>query len=194
MSDRGLALATEHLNNRLRHTNRSALELWLSRDQVTGASLTLEDSKLADKQHQARTASHTSSAKYESRGAPEVKLPDIKPGMLVFVKSDKSKSKARYSYAVLSVDKEKKEARLQKFPLDNFMRHVITVQLQNIYVASKIQQQIPSIETMSDTEQEQTRELPVRQKKTTVTWKRPPPPSLAQQTPDSSSEAVRPRD
>ena len=118
-----------------------------------------------------------------------MKLPDIKPGMLVFVKSDKSKSKARDSYAVLSVNKEKKEARLQKFPLDNFMRHVITVQLQNIYIASKIQQQIPNIETMSDTEEEQTRELPIRRKKTSVTWKKPPPPSLAQQTSDSSSEA-----
>ena len=32
VSDRGLALATEQLNNRLRHTNRSALELWLARD------------------------------------------------------------------------------------------------------------------------------------------------------------------
>ena len=41
LSDRGIALATEHLNNRLRHTNRSELELWLSRDQVTGANLTL---------------------------------------------------------------------------------------------------------------------------------------------------------
>ena len=107
--------------------------------------------------------------------------------MLVFVKSDKSKSKARDSYAVLSVNKEKKEARLQKFPLDNFMRHVITVQLQNLYVASKIQQQITNIKSMPDTEEEQVRELPVRRKKTRVTWSRPPPLSLAQQTSDSSS-------
>ena len=51
--------------------------------------MTLKDTELLASKQQARTFSHKKTAKYESRGAPEVKLPTVKPGMLVYIKSDK---------------------------------------------------------------------------------------------------------
>ena len=104
ISNRTLAIATENLNNRLRANNRSALEIWMSRDKSSGDNLALNDQDLAKAQHERRKQSQKSSAKYEARGAPQTEIPEIKAGMLVYIKSDKSKSNVRPPYAVLAVD------------------------------------------------------------------------------------------
>ena len=140
-----LARATENLNNLIRHTGRSAKELWTSRDRSSGQNLQLNDKAISDLQHNLRQSSHSSSALYSSRNAPEVVLPNIKPGDQVVIKSDRSKSKARDTFNVLLVDPAKKTATLQKFPMENFRRNPLTVQLQNILpLPSNRQAELPT--------------------------------------------------
>ena len=132
-SDKTLALATENLNSRIRHLGLSAKELWMSRDQVSGKNLNLNDRDISDKQLAMRVASHSSSANYASRNAPPVVPHQVTPGQTVFIKSDRSKSKARDQYMVLTIDPTEGVARLQKLPMTNFRANPLTVQLQNLY-------------------------------------------------------------
>ena len=92
-------------------------------------------------QHKARQKSCQSSAKHKSRDAPLVQLPHIDAGQKVYVKSDLNKSKARDPYVVISVDKSREEATLQKLLPKNNKKNLVTAQLQNIFPVSK-----PSIE------------------------------------------------
>ena len=46
-------------------------------------------------------------------------------GELVFIKSDRSKSKARDSYCIISLNNNKQLATVQKFPMTNFRHHPI---------------------------------------------------------------------
>ena len=55
---------------------------------------------ISNKQYEMRLSSQKSSAKYISRDAPEVKLPMIEIGDIVYVKSDLEKTKARDPYVV----------------------------------------------------------------------------------------------
>ena len=63
-------------------------------------------------------------------------IPDLQVGDLVFVKSERSKSKARDSYFVLSLDDKTQLATFQKFPMSHFRLHPIKFQYQNLYLAS----------------------------------------------------------
>ena len=87
----------------------------MRRDQSSGQELHVSDADVSDKQHDLRKASHLSSAKYEAGpNASPVILPCLQVGDKVYLKSDKSKSKARDPHIVLSIDTTKKEAQLQK--------------------------------------------------------------------------------
>jgi hypothetical protein len=127
-----LAKSTRNLNSRIRHTGCSSRELWVKRDQDSGQSLTFEDKQISDAQYEMRIKSHESSAKYESRNAHKVALPEVKIGDRIYIKSDGSKSKARDPYIILSFVPNKNEVEVQKL-LDRNRRNVIRVQLQNIY-------------------------------------------------------------
>ena len=136
VSDATLARATAFLNSSIRYTGRSAKELWLSRDQLSGCNITLDDHNISDKQLLQREASHPSSSKYASRNGPPASIPNLEVGDMVFVKSDRSKSKARDSYFVLWLDDNKLMATIQKFPMSHFKHHPISVQYQNLYKVS----------------------------------------------------------
>ena len=127
-----LARAIDNLNNLIRHSGRSARELWMCRDSLSGCQLDLKDSSLSNLQFSNRQSTLLPSARYKSRGAPEVELPKLIPGDSVLVKSDRDKGKARDTYSVLHVDHNKSLATLQKFPMTNFRRNPIPVSLQNI--------------------------------------------------------------
>ena len=133
VSDATLARATAFLNSIVRHTGRSAKELWLSRDQLSGVNLQLNDLEISHTQFEKRKASHLPSAKYASRDGKPVSVPSLQIGDMVFVKSDRSKSKARDSYFVLNLNKDKQLATIQKFPMSNFKHHPIEVNYQNLY-------------------------------------------------------------
>ena len=76
----------------------------MSRDQLSGENIQLNDQNISDSQFQKRQAGHLPSAKYASRNGPPATSPDLHIGDTVFVKSDRSKSKARDSYFVLNLD------------------------------------------------------------------------------------------
>ena len=187
-SEKTLALATENLNSRIRHLGRSAKELWTSRDQVSGANLTLNDQNISDKQNARRLASHSSSATYASRNAAPVTLPQISPGQAVFVKSDRSKSKARDQYMVLSVDSTNNLATLQKLPMSNFKANPLKVQLQNLYpcrTSPRTPQPSPTSKPLSALPTSNTHHsppAPIHQPSNT----RKPTPTYPRLTPDSS--------
>ena len=189
VSEKTLALATENLNSRIRHLGRSARELWTSRDQVSGANLTLDDQNISDKQHAMRMASHPSSATYASRKAPLVSLPEINPGQAVFIKSDRSKSKARDQYMVLSVDSSESLATLQKLPMSNFKANPLKVQLQNLYPCRTPPRPLPSApptEELPDLTPSPTKHLPPTKKSPKPPHPKIPAPAYPRLTQDSS--------
>ena len=132
-SAKSLAKAVFNLNNRIRHTGRSARELWVRRDQTSFQGLNFQDQDISDAQLQKRLSHHESAAKFASRNGPPVALQTINVGDRVFIKSDKSKSKARDPYLVLSHVPNKPEVTVQKLLDHNNRSNVLTVQLQNIY-------------------------------------------------------------
>ena len=136
VSEATLARATAFLNGLIRHTGRSAKELWLSRDQLSGANIHLDDKDISDTQFANRQLSHIPSSKYASRNGKPANVPDLHIGDTVFVKSDRSKSKARDSYFILSLDDKNQLATLQKFPMSHFRVHPIQVQYQNLYLTT----------------------------------------------------------
>ena len=133
VSEATLARATAFLNSTIRHTGRSAKELWLSRDQCSGANIQLDDQDISDKQFTNRQSSHLPSSKYSSRNGKPVSLPSMQIGDMVYVKSDRSKSKARDSFMITHLNDNKKMATVQKFPMSHFRHHPIDVQYQNLY-------------------------------------------------------------
>ena len=133
VSEATLARATAFLNTVIRHTGRSAKELWMSRDQLSGENIQLNDRSISDSQFQKRQAGHLPSAKYASRNGQPALSPTLQVGDTVFVKSDRSKSKARDSFFVLDLNETNKTATIQKFPMTHFKHHPIQVQYQNLY-------------------------------------------------------------
>ena len=131
ISDLTLAKALQSLNTRIRHTGRSSRELWLRRDQVSGEPLNFQDKEISSQQYSMRQASHQPSAKHSSRNAPLVKLPSVQIGDEVFIKSDRSKSKARDPFLVLG--KDQKSVFIQKIANNRNRQNVIPVHLQNVY-------------------------------------------------------------
>ena len=128
-----LAKAIFNLNNRIRHTGRSARELWVRRDQTSLQGLNFQDEEISDAQYKMRTSSHLPSAKHLSNNAPDVTLPAVHVGDSIFIKSDKLKNRARDPYLVLSHVPNKPEITVQKLLDKNNRSNVLTVQLQNVY-------------------------------------------------------------
>ena len=131
-----LARAVSFLNDVVQHSGLSARKLLFSRDKTTGSNINLDDQKISDSPYQLRKSSHDSSAKYASRNGKPAAKPSLQVGDLVYVKSDRSKSKARDSYFVTALDNSSHIASLQKFPMSNFRLHPIKVHLENLYLAS----------------------------------------------------------
>ena len=138
-----LAQATYFLNSVVRHSGRSAREIWSSRDQHTGANITLQDPLLSDIQFHQRQKSHKSSAQYTSRNGKKMLLPNLNVGDIVFIKSESSKSKARESYFIFVTDHVKKIAKIQKFPVSHSKHRPIMVEYQNMYKSPAVVMHIP---------------------------------------------------
>ena len=114
VSEAALARATSFLNSVILQTGRSAKELWLSRDKLSGSNIQLNDKEMSDTQFANRQSAHAPSAKYASRIGKIVHLPPPPPplqvGDMVYVKSDRSKSNDRDSFCVLNLDGKKQLA------------------------------------------------------------------------------------
>ena len=108
-----LALAVTNLNSRIRSGGLSALEVFTQRDQFTGDQIPLQDREIIKRKELERKSSHMSSAKYRSRGKTVPLYPTLKPGDLIYINSDRLKTRARDRYIVVSVGSS--TCKVQKF-------------------------------------------------------------------------------
>ena len=101
-----LAIAVARLNSRIRYSGLSARELWTQRSQFTHEQMPISDRETLMRQHHLRTQNHHSSeqSKYKSKKATTPYSIDV--GDIVYLYSDRDKSKARSRYLVVSVDGE----------------------------------------------------------------------------------------
>ena len=96
----GLALATA----RLRLPGLSSRELWTQRNQFTHEQLPLSDYDLILGKHKQRSNNHASSEKSKNPRGLVPNTPSLQVGDIVYLISDKDKSRARDRYIVVSID------------------------------------------------------------------------------------------
>ena len=99
-----LALAVASVNSTIRQSGLSAREMLMQRDQFTNVQLPLSDREVIAKKHSLRSANHASSEKSK---APNAKYPvedSISVGDLVYLNTDRNKSRARDRYIVVSTE------------------------------------------------------------------------------------------
>ena len=99
-----LAIATAALNSRIRSSGLSSREMWTQRDQFSNAQIPLGDNNLITTQNERRRANH----QYSERSKAPLRQPRASPlivvGDLVYLHSDRNKSRARDRYLVVSLD------------------------------------------------------------------------------------------
>jgi hypothetical protein len=124
-----LAKATDSLNSRIRFSKRSAKELWMRRNQFTGDNIEVEDTKLSDAQHSRRLKDNKAKQKL-----PSEKESTFRKGEIVFIISDKDKTKKREPYLITEV--LPKDAKVVK--LKNRSKGIsYNVKKENLYKASQ---------------------------------------------------------
>lgn len=99
-----LAVATANLNARIRSRGLSAREIWTQRDQFSNQKLPLQDQDIIMRQHE-RIANHLHSEKSK---APEPRAKSqpadrLALGDLIYLYSDRSKSRALDRYLVVEI-------------------------------------------------------------------------------------------
>ena len=124
---RGIA----NLNSRYRGSGMSAHEMWVQRDQITGAQLPIKDWQLIVNQHKQREKNHMPSQRSKAPGKVYHPSPEVDVGSLVYVYNDRSKISARQRYIVTNMDG--KWITLRKFTNNLFSNKEYQAKLQEIY-------------------------------------------------------------
>ena len=99
-----LSLATANLNSRIRTRGLSAREMWHQRDQFTNQQIPFSDLQMIQSQHQLRTTNHPYSERSKAPLRPAAPTPQLEVGDLVYLYSDRDKTRARDRYLVSSVE------------------------------------------------------------------------------------------
>ncbi|KAJ8349524.1 hypothetical protein SKAU_G00246540 [Synaphobranchus kaupii] len=99
-----LAVATAALNSRIRSRGLSSREMWTQRDQFSNVQVPLGDGDLVATQNRQRLANHPHSEHSKAPRAHRRPDPALGVGDLVYLHSDRNKSRARDRYLVVSVD------------------------------------------------------------------------------------------
>ena len=99
VSEVTLAVASANLNSRIR-----SREMWSQRDQFSNRRLPMSDEELITKQHDQRLINHPHSMKSKAPLALPRPTPGIEVGDLVYIHSDRNKSRARERYLVTNVE------------------------------------------------------------------------------------------
>ena len=102
----GLVIAVARLNSCIRYSGLSARKLWTQRSQLTHEQLPISDRDNLLCQHTLRTLNHTSSEKSKQKSRKTANLYDVDVGDLVYLCSDRYKSRVRSRYLVVSIDGE----------------------------------------------------------------------------------------
>ena len=106
LSSAALAVCIARLNTRIRSQGLSSRELWTQRSQFTGDQLPICDQEYIFHQNLSRRTNHPYSEKAKRHGAPALDCLNISVGDLVYLRTDRDKTKARSRYLVVSVDGE----------------------------------------------------------------------------------------
>ena len=101
-----LSIAIARLNARIRFSGLSSRELWTQRSQFTHEQLPILDRNIILEQNKNRSGNHGSSSMSKHKSGKSVATPSINVGDLVYLNTDKDKSRARDRYLVVSVDGE----------------------------------------------------------------------------------------
>ena len=104
------------MNNRIREPGLSAREIWFKRDQYTGCQLPVDDKILLENKYASRQKSHHASAKHQARGKTHPVFTDIHIGDLVYINSERDKTKPKDRYIVVEVSGNPPyDVKVQKF-------------------------------------------------------------------------------
>ena len=98
-----LAVATANLNARIYSRDLSSREMWTQRDQFSNHQIPLHDQSIIVKQHEQRVTNHTHSEKAKAPISRRRPANDITVGDLVYLFSDRNKTRARDRYLVVEV-------------------------------------------------------------------------------------------
>ncbi len=102
----GLSLAISRLNSRLRRRGISAHEMWTHRDQFSNAQIPINDQDIIEAQHKQRTENHPHSERSKNSRKAIANVPSqrINVGDLVYLCTDRDKTKSRSRYLVVLVE------------------------------------------------------------------------------------------
>ena len=106
VTELSLTLATAWLNSRPGSQGLSSLELWTQRNQFSNEQIPINDLQHILAKQEARKANHPFSKAAKGGYRPQAPVPPLQVGYLVYVKSDRDKSRARNRYIVVSIDGE----------------------------------------------------------------------------------------
>ena len=106
VSQLGLVIAVARLNSRIRYSGLSARELWTQRSQFTHEQLPSSDRENLLRQHTLRKLNHTSSEKSKHKSGKTANSYNVDVGDLIYLYSDRDKSRARSRNLVVSIDGE----------------------------------------------------------------------------------------
>ena len=98
-----LSVATATLNARTRSGGLSVREMWTQRDQFSNQQIPLHDHNLIVQQHEQRIANHRDSEKAKAPIAKSCPAEHIAVGDLVYLYSDRNKTRAHDRYLVVEV-------------------------------------------------------------------------------------------
>ena len=127
-----LSVATARLNTRVRGRGLSAREMLLQRDQFSHGQLPVDDRELILQQHATRMANHPHSMRSKAPSGHVPTPPHLQPGDLVYLYSDRDKSKARDRYMVSSVEGD--WCNIRKFAGNQLRRTSYRVRTGDCYV------------------------------------------------------------
>ena len=99
-----LAVATSVLNSRIRSRGLSSREMWTQRDQFSNQQLPLADDHLIALQQGQRLSNHLHRERFKAPFHNRPPPPLIGVGDLVYLHSDRKKSRARDRYLVVAID------------------------------------------------------------------------------------------
>ena len=98
-----LAVATANLNARIRSRGLSSREMWTQRDQFSNHQIPLHHQSIIIKQHEQRITNHSHSEKAKAPISRRRPANNITVSDLVYLFSDRNKTRARDRYLVVEV-------------------------------------------------------------------------------------------